>query len=962
MTRLSVPLPSRFRPGAALLDALLVLAFALAALMVARHVDAFEWLSAMLAAYGQADEMVVAVMALCGGSLYFGARRWRELARAYDALHEAGEALRDRELRVRTLVEHASEAIVVAGADGRIEDVNHAAATLLGHAGEALVGRPLETLVAPADLARTPLRMAELRAGHAVRSERRLLRADGAEVPVEVGARMMLDGRVLAIVRDVSERERAAAELRDRERRLRMVTGQLPAVVWTTDTLPRFTSALGSGLRELGLDPQECVGQPLAAYFGDDPSHPSLHAHQLALDGHSHSYTMEFGGRVFASHVEPLTGEDGRRVGVIGVALDETGRAEAERALRTAEAHYRRLVEHSPYGIYVTDSERCCVEANAAMERILGRSFEEMRGRSFFEVVEEAETLRRVIGMRQQGDTGVVEFEVTVVHPGGQRRRVHVTSSTVVENGEITGTFGMVRDVTEERAGAARLRELSAALELAVEGIAWLDEGGAVAEANPAFAATFGLAPQELAGTPWKSLVHADDFGLAREARERMRVAGRAGLLCRGVRADGAVVQLEAVLVAQRDADGVLAGHHCFLRDVTERRRLEDQLRHSQKMEAVGRLAGGVAHDFNNLLTAIKGYADLVADELPAGSGLRDDVDEIRAAAVRAAGLTRQLLAFSLRQVLQPRMLDLNAVVTSVEKMLRRLIGEDVELVNRLAPAVGPVWADPGQLDQVLMNLAVNARDAMPRGGRLTIETGEVKLTPAAAALHPSGLPAGAYVALRVADTGHGMDEATLGRIFEPFFTTKAENGTGLGLSTVYGIVQQSGGRVWAESAPGRGATFHVWLPRAAGTGCPRDGAASPAAELPGGDETVLLVEDEDAVRQLAGRILRRHGYQVIDAAGGEQALRALAGHPGPIHLLLSDVVMPGMSGPDLAARLTADDPSLRVLFMSGYPGDALARHGVTGERLKLIPKPFTAERLVRCVRSVLDGAPVPVG
>jgi PAS domain S-box-containing protein len=422
-------------------------------------------------------------------------------------------------------------------------------------------------------------------------------------------------------------------------------------------------------------------------------------------------------------------------------------------------------------------------------------------------------------------------------------------------------------------------------------------------------------------------------------------------------RKDGTAFVAEVTDSPVRDATGRLTGVVGVSHDVTERRRLEDQLRQAQKMEAVGRLAGGVAHDFNNLLTAIKGYADLLLDDLPEGNPARDDVAEIRAAAQRAAELTRQLLAFSLRQVLQPRLVDMNGVVTSLEKMLRRLIAEDVELVQRLAPSLGAVWADPGQLDQVVINLAVNARDAMPRGGRLTIETGNVVLSEAGAAHHPSGLAPGAYVALRVTDTGHGMDEDTLARIFEPFFTTRDGVGTGLGLATVYGIVQQSGGRVWAESSPGRGATFHVWLPRAQSE-VGADADAPAAAPLrAGGSETVLLVEDEDGVRALAGRILRRCGYQVVDAANGRDAIDVAARHPGPIHLLLTDVVMPGMSGADLATRLTAINPALRVLFMSGYPGDALAQHGLTGERLQMITKPFPADRLASRVREVLDAA-----
>jgi len=388
--------------------------------------------------------------------------------------------------------------------------------------------------------------------------------------------------------------------------------------------------------------------------------------------------------------------------------------------------------------------------------------------------------------------------------------------------------------------------------------------------------------------------------------------------------------------------------------DITERKALEMQLLQAQKMEAVGLLAGGVAHDFNNVLTAIGGYAELVREDLPGEDARRHDVEEILRATERAATLTRQLLAFSRRQVLAPRVLDLNGVVAGVDNMLRRLIGADVELRTALGPVLGAVRADPGQLEQVIMNLVVNARDAMPRGGKLTIETANAELDESYALEHPS-VVAGPYVMLAVSDSGVGMDAATQARIFEPFFTTKEKGkGTGLGLATVYGIVKQSGGNIWLYSEPGRGTTFKIYLPRVDQP--PEQPAAAPAPRAaPRGSETVLLVEDDEAVRALARKMLAAHGYTVLAAASGAEALKLAADHTGPIHLLVTDVVLPGMSGRELATRFQSVRPGLKVLYTSGYTDDAVVHHGVLDPGIAFLQKPFTSGTLARKVRETLD-------
>jgi signal transduction histidine kinase/ActR/RegA family two-component response regulator len=385
-----------------------------------------------------------------------------------------------------------------------------------------------------------------------------------------------------------------------------------------------------------------------------------------------------------------------------------------------------------------------------------------------------------------------------------------------------------------------------------------------------------------------------------------------------------------------------------------QRRFLEAQLLQSQKMEAIGQLAGGVAHDFNNLLTVILSAADLLHERLSTDGNKRAEVEDIQKAALRAAELTHQLLAFSRQQVLEPRLLDLNEVVANMDKMLRRLIGDDVELRTVPATGLGTVRADPGQLEQVILNLVVNARDAMPLGGRISIKTANVDV--AATYVHESTvIPRGEYIGLAVSDTGVGMTSETRARVFEPFFTTKAKwKGTGLGLAMVYGIVKQSGGYIFAESELGEGATFKILLPRveepAEGT---LPGAAS-AASL-GGSETILVVEDQDEVRALTRRVLESRGYTVLHAPNGRAALEAARTHAGPIHLLVTDVIMPEMSGRDVATLLVQARPQLKVLYISGYTNDSIARHGVLEPGIVLLQKPFTAEAAARKVREVLD-------
>jgi PAS domain S-box-containing protein len=524
---------------------------------------------------------------------------------------------------------------------------------------------------------------------------------------------------------------------------------------------------------------------------------------------------------------------------------------------------------------------------------------------------------------------------------------------------ELRREMGERRKAEAESERRARLLQLqAAALASAADAVAIADREWAIHWMNPAFCALMGYEFDEVAGR---------SAGLFRSGRQEdeatygeMLTTAAAGQVWDGElvarRRDGALRLIAQTLTPVVTDGGRISHYVAVMRDVSQRRRIEEQLRQGQKMEAIGRLSGGVAHDFNNILNVIIGFAELLLKKLPQEDALRRHGREILKAASRGAGLTRQLLAFSRQQVLQPKLIDLNAAIGDMQKMLARMIGEDVELVTSLDPQLGRVEVDPGQVEQVLMNLAVNARDAMPQGGTLSIETGNDDVQ---AEAHPydNAVSPGPYVRIVVSDTGSGMDAATLSRIFEPFFSTKTQDkGTGLGLATVYGIVRQSRGYIWARSAVGEGTAFTILLPRVPA----HERAAVPAEERatePTGRETILLAEDDEAACELLREMLEELGYRIITAANGVEALERAAAHAGPIDLLLSDVVMPRLGGRELAERLREQRGDVPTLFMSGYTADTILRQGISESGSPFLQKPFTAQQLAQKIRETLDAA-----
>jgi len=649
---------------------------------------------------------------------------------------------------------------------------------------------------------------------------------------------------------------------------------------------------------------------------------------------------------------------DGEPWAVQGVARDITERKRAEAELRSARNLLARTFASLSEAVFVIDpDDRTIVQCNPAAERIFGYAPGELIGRStrILHVNDDSYgrfcTLTEPVLARHGTFSG--EFEMKR-KDGSLIPTEHTATVLFDELGSTSGVVSVIREITARRRAEAEMRLQSTALNAAANAIVITDSQGAIEWVNPAFTETSGYTAEEAIGRNPRDLLKS---GLHDQVFYRkLWNTILAGNVWQGEMTnrhkDGHLIPEELTITPLKDDRGRIGHFIAIKRDLTEVKRLQAQVLQAQKLETVGRLAGGIAHDFNNLLTVINATADLTMGSTDAGNPLRADLQQIRDAGERAAQLTRQLLAFSRRQILQPDVLDLAALVRNLQAVLQRLIGEDVDLVVRAPQGSGNVRADLSQMEQVILNLAVNARDAMPDGGRLTIETAGVDLEEDDVIRHGAG-SAGPHVVLTVSDTGVGMDDATRARIFEPFFTTKdPSKGTGLGLSTVYGIVQQSGGGVWVYSEPGLGATFKIYLPRL-------DTALSTAAPEPpralGGSETILVVEDEPAVRRLAQRMLEMAGYTVFAAEDGGAALALLARADVHVDLLMTDVVLPGASGKALADEVATAYPSVRVLFTSGYTDDAILRTGVRDHEVAFLGKPYTASTLRQKVREILD-------
>ena len=807
---------------------------------------------------------------------------------------QAAQALRDRERYFRALIEHAADVISLIDSTGLITYASPAISRVLGYTPAEYVGLNAFELLHPDDFQTSTALFEQLlpQPGASVTAQFRFRHKDGSWRWVEaVGSNLLAEASVEAIIVNF----RDITERKQAETETRRRNRELAL-------LNQVIAASAAGLEAEAVLDLAC--RELALAF-DLP-----YANAALLDEE----------KVIARVVADYAAE--------GPTQD-----------RPEMLHLTFPVAASPVLQYLLSHKTPLVVADAPNDPRLTQFRDLLRQRGLASLL----FLPLIIEGEVMGGLGLETIEPRHFSP----EEISLAWSVA---GQVAGALA--------RARLTQLHQrLSAAIEQAAESIIITDTKGAIIYVNPTFERLSGYSRAEVIGQNPRLLKSGQ---LDAAFYEELWATISAGQVWHGrfvnKKKDGTSYTEEAIITPVRDESGGLINYVSVQRDVTRELQLEEQYHQAQKMEAIGRLSGGVAHDFNNLLVVINGYSELLLERhLDAASPLRKYVEEMKKAGERASTLTHQLLAFSRQQVLQPEILALNEVVGNMEQMLRRLIGEDIDLITKLEPEPGRVKADAGQIGQIILNLAVNARDAMPGGGKLTIETANVELDERYTHQH-FGVEPGAYVMLAVSDTGSGMDAATQVRIFEPFFTTKErDKGTGLGLATIYGIVKQGGGDIWVYSEVGWGTTFKIYLPRINETDPALEAQPSLAVDMPAGTETVLLVEDEEAVRGLARQVLEMNGYTVLEAGHGGEALLLSEQHQAPIHLLVTDVIMPHMNGRELAERLAGLRPEMKVLYISGYTDQAIAHHGVLEPGLFFLQKPFSPFALARKVREVLD-------
>jgi PAS domain S-box-containing protein len=891
----------------------------------------------------------------------------------------AEEALRKSEERMKSIFRAAPIGIGVV-ANRVLMDVNTRICEMTGYGSEELIGSSARVLYPTQDdfdyVGTEKYRQIAEKGTGSV--ETRWMKKDGTIIDLLLSSTPIdpsdLSRGVTFTALDITESKQAERALRDSEERFRLAFENANTGVCLVDLDGNLTRVNNKMCEIFGYTKQELERMTVndIAHPEDIDKSPAFILKTLRGEIERGTFEKRYfhkKGHVVTCQVSSSLVRDGAGTPLYFISHlhDITDRKQAEEALRQSEERYRTILEDIEEGYFEIDLTGRSTFINDSLCKIYGYPRGEFLGidnRRFTDKENAKRVFEAFNQVYRTGEPGRL-FDYEIIRKDGTKRQVEVFPSLRKDSsGNPIGFRGITRDVTERKQAEEALqkeREISLSiLENAPYGVALIDKGGQYIYTNPEFTNITGYMLQDVpTGKDWFQKAFPDPkdrermLKLWKEDRSKGDMINREfSISCK----DEKISQIDFRSTFLRDGRAVIV-----FRDITERKRaeeemksLQEQLRQSQKMEAIGRLAGGIAHDFNNLLTVIKGYSQLSLIELKEDTPLKGNIEHIHTATDRAADLVRQLLAFSRRQILEMKVWDLNTILTNLQNMLRRLIGEDIELTTVLAEDLGRVKTDLGWIEQAIMNLVVNARDAMPSGGKLTIETGNVVLDEAYVSGRV-GVKPGRFVMLSVSDTGVGMTPEVRERLFEPFFSTKEKDkGTGLGLSTVYGIVKQTDGDIWVYSEPGKGSTFKIYLPRVdEPLEQPRERV--PADKLLRGSETILLVEDEEDLRKLALLILERQGYEVLAARDGDEALLICEQHKDPIHLLLTDVVMPRMSGHELAKRLESSHPEAKVLYMSGYTDNAIVLHGVLVEGVNYIQKPFTVNALTKKVREVLE-------
>jgi len=925
-------------------------------------------------------------------SVHWIAGRWQVFkSAAGEPLHVIGANLditdrkraEEQRSRLASIVESSEDAIFSKNLDGTILSWNAGAERLFGYTADEIVGKSMSLLLPPEHLHEFPQILGRIQSGaHLEHYEVTRMRKDGRRVEISVTISPVKDnaGAIIgncAIARDITERKQAQEALRMSQQSLELAQGAAGIATWDWDIGANQTHCSKEYGRLYGLPQGDLAPPPdewLQLVHPEDRVRIREELHR-ALDGAAH-YNTEF--RVvwpdgtthwLLGKGEVFQDSDGKPIRMLGVNMDISERKYADQALRESEERFRNMADTAPVMIWVSGPDKLCTFFNKAWVAFTGRTMEQECGNGWAEGVHPEDLDRCFACYRASFDARKpFQIEYRLQRRDGQYRWVLDNGVPKFESGGVfAGYIGSCIDITDVKRAEQELvlnqalrqseEKYHRIVETMTEGVWILDHDDRTTFINQQMSAMLGYSVEQMLGRHVLDFKDEEARPLALQKLERRRRGITEQYDSTFQTSDGRRL---TVLISTRplwDGDGRYAGTLGIITDITERSLLEERLHQANKMEAIGRLAGGVAHDFNNLLTVINGYSDLLLRSLSAGDRIHAQLTDIRSAGQRAQELITQIIAFSRNQMRATDTLNLRNVIEDVDEMLQRMIGEDIELLTTFDRGLGNIRADRTEIIQVLLNLAVNARDAMPAGGTLTFSLANVEVDERDVRTYPGTRP-GVHVLLTVTDTGFGMDAEIQKHLFEPFFTTKqAGQGTGLGLATVYGIVSQSGGWIQVDSKPHQGTTFRIYWPRVTGVPSEEKDLAEPPDQPLYGAETVLVVEDQPQIRQLTCSILKEFGYQILEASSGEEALRLAEAHAGPLHLLLTDVIMPGMNGLELAARWKTIRRT-PILFMSGYSDRTEAVHD---SGVAYIQKPFTPNTLARKVREVLCGMDQPM-